>query len=56
MQIETAILVGVLFGAAVYLILQTSFVRILFGFALLTHAANVLVLAMAGAPDLALTT
>ena len=51
MQIETALLVGVLFGAAVYLILQTSFVRILFGFTLLTHAANVLVLAMSGRPD-----
>lgn len=51
MQIETALLVGVLFGAAVYLILQMSFVRILFGFTLLTHAANVLVLAMSGSPD-----
>lgn len=51
MQFETALLVGVLFGTAVYLILQASFVRILFGFALLTHAANILVLAMSGRPD-----
>jgi multicomponent Na+:H+ antiporter subunit C len=51
MQIETALLVGVLFGASVYLILQTSFVRILFGFALLTHGANLLILAMSGSPD-----
>jgi len=51
MQIDTALLVGVLFGTAVYLILQTSFVRILFGFSLLTHAANVLVLAMSGSPN-----
>ncbi len=51
MQVDTALIVGVLFGSAVYLILQTSFVRILFGFTLLTHAANVLVLSMSGSPD-----
>ncbi|MET0261441.1 MAG: NADH-quinone oxidoreductase subunit K [Rariglobus sp.] len=47
---ETAILVGLLFGIACYLILRASFVRILFGFMLLTHAANLLVLAMSGDP------
>ncbi len=51
MQVDTALIVGVLFGSAIYLILQTSFVRILFGFTLLTHAANVLVLSMSGSPD-----
>lgn len=51
MMWETAILVGLLFGAACYLILQASFVRILFGFILLSNAANLFVLAMSGRPD-----
>ncbi|MBA4150678.1 MAG: NADH-quinone oxidoreductase subunit K [Verrucomicrobia bacterium] len=50
MQIETAILVGILFGCATYMILQTSFVRILFGFVILSNAANLLVLSMSGDP------
>lgn len=50
MMWETALLVGVLFGAACYLILQASFVRILFGFILLSNAANLFVLAMSGRP------
>jgi Multisubunit Na+/H+ antiporter, MnhC subunit len=48
---ETALLIGLLFGIACFLILRASFVRILFGFMLLTHAANLLVLAMSGDPD-----
>lgn len=51
MQIETALLVGVLFTVATYLVLQRSFVKILFGFLILTNAANLLVLAMSGRPD-----
>ena len=47
---ETAILIGLLFGIASYLILRASFVRVLFGFMLLTHAANLFVLAMSGNP------
>lgn len=50
-QLDTAILVGVMFAAAIYLILQRSFVKILFGFILLTNAANIFVLAMSGRPD-----
>lgn len=50
MQLETAILVGILFGCATYMILQTSFVRILFGFVILSNAANLLVLSMSGEP------
>lgn len=50
MQIDTSILVGVLFGCAVYLILQRSFVRVLFGFVILSNAANLLVLSMSGSP------
>lgn len=51
MQIDTIIFVAVLFAASTYLILQKSFVRILFGFTILTNAANVFLLAMSGSPD-----
>ena len=51
MQIETALLVAFLFGIATYLILQKSFVRILFGFVALTNAANLFMLAMSGSPE-----
>lgn len=51
MQIETALLVGVLFACATYLILQRSFVKILFGFVILSNAANLVVLSMSGRPD-----
>lgn len=51
MQIETALLVGVLFACATYLILQRSFVKILFGFVILSNAANLVVLGMSGRPD-----
>jgi multicomponent Na+:H+ antiporter subunit C len=48
---ETAVLVGLLFGSAVYLLLRPTFARILFGFILLSNAANLLVLAMSSRPD-----
>lgn len=48
---ETAILIGVLFAAATYLVLQEKFSRILFGFILLSNAANLFVLTMSGNPD-----
>jgi multicomponent Na+:H+ antiporter subunit C len=51
MQIETALLIGALFACATWLILQRSFVRILFGFILLSNAANLLVLSMSGGPE-----
>lgn len=51
MQIETALLAGVLFTCATYLILQSSFVKILFGFVILSNAANLVVLGVAGRPD-----
>ena len=50
MQLETAFLVGVLFSVATYLLLQKSFVRILFGFVVLSNAVNIFVLAMSGDP------
>jgi len=51
MQIETAFLIGVMFTVATYLVLQRSFVKILFGFLILTNAANLVVLAVSGRPD-----
>ena len=51
MQIDTILFVTVLFSVSTYLILQKSFVRILFGFVILTNAANVFLLAMSGSPD-----
>jgi multicomponent Na+:H+ antiporter subunit C len=50
MQIETALLVGLMFACATYLLLGRSFVRILFGFVILSNAANLLVLSMSGEP------
>ena len=51
MVLETAILIGLMFSVATFLILQKSFVRILFGFIILSNAANLFVLSMSGAPD-----
>ncbi len=51
MLLETAILAGTLFGFGIYMVLQSSFVRILFGFVLLSNAANLVVLAMSGNPS-----
>jgi multicomponent Na+:H+ antiporter subunit C len=50
MLLETALLVGVLFTCGTYLVLRRSFVRILFGFVILSNAANLLVLSMSGSP------
>lgn len=48
---ESVLMVGVLVGCSVYLILQSSFVRILLGFAMLSNAINLTVLLMSGNPD-----
>lgn len=50
MQADTALLTGVLFGVGLWLLLQRSFVRILFGLMLLSNAANLFVLMMSGDP------
>ncbi|GAA0938215.1 sodium:proton antiporter [Actinocorallia libanotica] len=42
------VLVGVLVAGGVFLILRRGMVRVVFGFVLLTHAANVLLLASGG--------
>lgn len=51
MQIDTAILVGILFATSTYLLLQKSFVRFLFGFVMLSNGGNLFILAMSGSPD-----
>jgi multicomponent Na+:H+ antiporter subunit C len=51
MQLETALLIGVLFGGATWLVLQHSFVKILYGFIVLSNAANLFLLSMSGPPD-----
>lgn len=52
-SIVMAVLVGVLFAVGVYLLLQRALTRVLLGLALITHAANLLLLVaggLAGAP------
>lgn len=51
MQIDTAILIGVMFTCAVYLMLDQSFVKIIFGIAILSNAANLVILTVSGRPD-----
>lgn len=43
-----AVTVGVLYGTGVYLVLQRSIIRLIFGLVLLGHAANLLIFASAG--------
>lgn len=50
MPLDTALLVGLLFACAVHLILHSSFTKILFGFVVLSNAANLLILSMSGDP------
>lgn len=50
MFLVSALLVGILFAVSTYLILQGSFVRILFGFILIANAANLVILSMSGDP------
>jgi multicomponent Na+:H+ antiporter subunit C len=51
MPADTAILAGVLTGCGVHLIMRASFVRMLFGFVLLSHAANLIVIGVSGEPS-----
>lgn len=48
MELVMAIVVGVLFTAAVYLILSKSLLKIVFGTTLLSHGAHLLLLTMGG--------
>lgn len=48
MEIILAIVIGVLYGSAVYLLLRRSLVKLLIGLALLSHATNLLIFTAAG--------
>ncbi|HUF83796.1 MAG TPA: NADH-quinone oxidoreductase subunit K, partial [Acidimicrobiia bacterium] len=48
MVVTLAVVVGALVGVGVYLILQRTLTRIVIGFALLSHGANLLLLAAGG--------
>lgn len=49
-QLDTAILVAILGGGAIYLCLSRRFLRMLLGFLLLSNAGNLVVLSMSGSP------
>jgi len=53
MELVMAILIGVLFTAAVYLILSRSLLKIIIGTGLLSHGAHLLILTMGGLGGLA---
>ncbi|MCM3440089.1 MULTISPECIES: Na(+)/H(+) antiporter subunit C [Bacillaceae] len=48
MEILMSIVVGILFSAAVYLMLSKSLLRIIIGTGLLSHGAHLLILTMGG--------
>lgn len=49
-QLDTAVLVAIVASGAVYLCLSRRFLHMLFGFLLLSNAANLVVLAVSGDP------
>jgi len=50
-QLEAAVLIGVLFGSGLYLCLSRRMLRMLFGFLLLSNAANLSLIAISGDPS-----
>lgn len=48
MEIVMAVLIGILFSVATYLLLTKSLLRVVFGTVLLSHGANLLILTMGG--------
>jgi multicomponent Na+:H+ antiporter subunit C len=48
MELVFALLVGGLYAAGLYMVMQRSLVRLIIGLALLSHAANVLIFVAAG--------
>jgi multicomponent Na+:H+ antiporter subunit C len=49
-EIITAFVIAILFGCAIYLILQKCLIKLLFGFGLLGHAANLFLIFMSKSP------
>lgn len=48
MELMLAILIGILFTAAIYLILSRSLLKVILGTGLLSHGAHLLILTMGG--------
>lgn len=46
----TALIVAQLFGVGIFMILHRSFIRVVIGLSLITHAANLFVLSLSGSP------
>ncbi len=49
-QLEAALLVAVLFGAGLYLCFSRRLLRVLFGFLMISNAANLVLIAVSGDP------
>lgn len=49
-QLEAAVLVAVLFGSGLYLCFSRRMLRMLFGFLMLSNAANLVLIAISGDP------
>lgn len=49
-QLEAAVLVSVLFGAGLYLCLSRRLLRMLFGFLMISNAANLVLIGISGDP------
>jgi multicomponent Na+:H+ antiporter subunit C len=50
-QLEAAVLIAVLFGCGIYLCLSRRMLRVLFGFLMISNAANLVLLAVSGDPS-----
>lgn len=48
MEIILAVVIGVLFGGAIYMMLRRSMVKLIIGLGLLGHAANLLIFTIGG--------
>ena len=50
-QLDAAVLIAVLFGAGLYLCLSRRLLRVLFGFLMVSNAANLVLLSVSGDPS-----
>lgn len=50
-QLDTAVLVAVLFGCGVFLCLSRRLLRVLFGFLMVSNAANLVLIGVSGDPS-----
>ena len=48
MQIELALIIGLLFASGVYMIVRRNIVKIIIGLSLISHGANLLIFTMGG--------